>query len=218
MGWREPVGKHRVGSEYADVAPILGARVPRTAQWGCLMPRIMSVSHTTQAVIERRKTQTRRSGWRFLKPGDTIDLSPKAMGLPKGSKIQRIATVRIAEVRREPLNAITQADVDRECLDGATTPAEFVALFCGLMGGTPDQEITVITWEYVEGGRVLNTGGVVAPEDGVVVGAWDVPLPFEWPDVDLPEAAGDMTVTVTVGDAAETAEMVRRQVHHGARP
>ena len=36
------------------------------------MSRLMSVSLTEQAVVERRKTVTRRKGWTFLKPGDEI--------------------------------------------------------------------------------------------------------------------------------------------------
>jgi len=32
----------------------------------------MSVAFTEQAVIERRKTVTRRKGWLFVKPGDLI--------------------------------------------------------------------------------------------------------------------------------------------------
>ena len=36
----------------------------------------MSVSMTEQAVIERRKTVTRRKGWRFLKAGDLDEVAP----------------------------------------------------------------------------------------------------------------------------------------------
>ena len=45
------------------------------------MPRLMSVSLTEQAVVERRKTVPRRLGWwedrngrRLLKPGDRLTL------------------------------------------------------------------------------------------------------------------------------------------------
>lgn len=44
------------------------------------MPRLMSVSLTEQSVVERRKTVTRRTGWRFLKPGDRLTLCRKVMG------------------------------------------------------------------------------------------------------------------------------------------
>ena len=44
------------------------------------MSRLMSVSHTERAVVERRKTVTRRLGWRFLKPGDHLTLCRKVMG------------------------------------------------------------------------------------------------------------------------------------------
>lgn len=41
------------------------------------MSRLMSVSLTEQAVRDRTKTVTRRLGWRFLKPGDTLTLCRK---------------------------------------------------------------------------------------------------------------------------------------------
>ena len=51
------------------------------------MPRLMSVSLTEQAVVERRKTVTRRLGWwedrngrRLLKPGDRLTLCRKVRG------------------------------------------------------------------------------------------------------------------------------------------
>jgi len=36
------------------------------------MPRNMSFSMTTQAVLDETKTVTRRLGWDFLKPGDLL--------------------------------------------------------------------------------------------------------------------------------------------------
>lgn len=51
------------------------------------MPRLMSVTLTEQAVVERRKTVTRRLGWfktkkgvRILQPGDRLTLCRKVMG------------------------------------------------------------------------------------------------------------------------------------------
>lgn len=44
------------------------------------MPRLMSVTLTERAVVERRKTVTRRLGWGFLKAGDRLTLVRKAMG------------------------------------------------------------------------------------------------------------------------------------------
>lgn len=48
------------------------------------MSRLMSVALTERAVIERRKTVTRRLGWVFLKPGDRLTLCRKVMGQALG--------------------------------------------------------------------------------------------------------------------------------------
>jgi hypothetical protein len=83
------------------------------------MPRLMSVSHTADAVVERRKTVTRRLGWRFLKPGDRLTLCRKVMGRKPGEPLERLAEVEVVSVRREPIMQMTDADV----------PLEGVAMF-----------------------------------------------------------------------------------------
>jgi len=50
--------------------------------------RNMSFAMTTDAVIARTKTVTRRTGWKFLKRGDLIRPMRKTMGLKKGEKIE----------------------------------------------------------------------------------------------------------------------------------
>lgn len=59
------------------------------------MSRLMSVSLTEQAVLERRKTVTRRLGWRFLKPGDRLTLCRKVMGRKPGEPLVRICDVEV---------------------------------------------------------------------------------------------------------------------------
>src|SRR5690606_7983375 len=78
---------------------------------GVLMPRLMSVSLTEQAVLERRKTVTRRLGWKFLKRGDRLTLCRKVMGRKKGEPLVRLAEVEVVDVRREPLWNISRGDV-----------------------------------------------------------------------------------------------------------
>jgi hypothetical protein len=116
------------------------------------MSRLMSVSLTEQAVIERRKTVTRRLGWLFLKPGDTLTLCLKVMGRKKGEPLHRICDVRVLTVRREPLFAITQEEVEREGFRG-WKPARFIAFFAGKMGCTFNVDVTRIEWEYLNGGE-----------------------------------------------------------------
>lgn len=131
------------------------------------MPRLMSVALTEDAVRARRKTVTRRAGWTALRPGTELDLCRKVMGRRKGDPLVRIARVRVTDVRREPLSAITDEDVRREGFTDedvrwnphfprreqvrwSGTPAEwFVQFFAEHMGGRWDQEVTRIAWEYL---------------------------------------------------------------------
>lgn len=109
----------------------------------------MSVSHTEEAVRDRRKTVTRRVGWRFLKPGDRLTLCRKVMGRMPGEPLVRLAEVEVVDVRREPLEEISLADVDREGLPDLT-PLGFVQFFIDHMGGWSDQEVTRIEWRYID--------------------------------------------------------------------
>jgi hypothetical protein len=108
----------------------------------------MSVSLTEDAVRERRKTVTRRLRWLTLKPGDRLTLCRKVMGRRQGEPLVRICDVEVVSVRREPLHAITKADVAREGFTGQT-PAEFVAFFTKHMRCQPDTEVTRIEFRYL---------------------------------------------------------------------
>jgi hypothetical protein len=114
------------------------------------MARLMAVSLTEAQVRARTKTVTRRAGWRALKPGDRLTLCRKVMGRRPGEPLDRITDVEVTAVRREPLNAITAADVAAEGFP-QMTPAEFVGFFCATHRGcTPQTEITRIAWRYVD--------------------------------------------------------------------
>lgn len=109
--------------------------------------RNMSFALTTQQILDRTKTVTRRKGWTFLKPGDLIRACKKCMGFKKGEKIEPLAILRVVDVRREPLHAINDDDVERE---GFIMPAhEFIDMFCESMSGDRWQEVTRIEFEYV---------------------------------------------------------------------
>lgn len=114
------------------------------------MSRLMSVALTEDAVRERRKTVTRRLGWKFVKPGDRLTLCRKVMGRKPGEPLVRICDVEVVDVRREPLNYITADDVVRE---GFThnNPIRFVSFFCDAMKCDPDTEVTRIEWRYLGG-------------------------------------------------------------------
>ena len=76
------------------------------------MPRLMSVALTEDAVRDRRKTVTRRMGWRMLKSGDRLTLCRKVMGRRKDEPRVRICEVEVVGVRRERLSAISDEDVE----------------------------------------------------------------------------------------------------------
>jgi hypothetical protein len=111
--------------------------------------RLMSVSLTEQAVRERRKTVTRRLGWRFLKPGDHLTLCRKVMGRKPGESLVRICDVEVVSVNREPLMRVTDAEVIREGFPEYRWP-DFIAFFCEHMKCTPETEVTRIEWRYLE--------------------------------------------------------------------
>jgi hypothetical protein len=133
------------------------------------MSRLMSVAMTTDAVIERRKTVTRRKGWwldkngrRLLKPGDTLTLCRKVQGRKPGEPIERLAEVEVVSVRREPLCAVGGPYIQGS--DGLLWPeviaegfpdmgpAEFmIRFFIDAQGIGAMDDVTRIEWRYLDG-------------------------------------------------------------------
>lgn len=120
------------------------------------MSRLMSVAFTEQAVVERRKTVTRRKGWTFLKPGDRLTLCRKVMGRKKGEPLVRVAEVEVVRVDREHLSNLTQfpdygaAEMSREGFPGKD-PAWFIHdYFVDAQGMDPDDLVTRIEWRYLD--------------------------------------------------------------------
>lgn len=64
----------------------------------------MSFALTTEQMLARTKTVTRRLGWRSLKPGTLLQAVEKAMGLGKGGNVRRLGVIRVLSVRRERLD------------------------------------------------------------------------------------------------------------------
>jgi hypothetical protein len=112
------------------------------------MPRNISFALTTEQIKNRTKTVTRRKAWRFLKPGDILNGVVKGMGLKRGEKIQYLGEIRVTAVTREELRLCTDDDAAREGFP-EMTGQQFVDMFCKHMGGTPDQLVTRIEFEYV---------------------------------------------------------------------
>jgi hypothetical protein len=134
------------------------------------MSRLMSVAMTTDAVIERRKTVTRRKGWwlnkngrRLLNVGDTLTLCRKVQGRKPGEPIDRLAEVEVVSVRREPLCAVAGPyafDQNGQYLwpeviaEGFPDmgPDEFMQrFFIDAQGMSQYSEVTRIAWRYLDG-------------------------------------------------------------------
>ena len=109
----------------------------------------MSCALTEQQVVDRIKTETRRKGWRFLKPGDRLTLCRKVMGR-RGAPLVRLAEVEVVSVHRERLCDITADGVEREGFPDRLR-FTFMMFFMDHMGGDVLQEVTVIRWRYLDG-------------------------------------------------------------------
>jgi hypothetical protein len=89
----------------------------------------MSFALTTNQIINKTKTVTRRNGWWFLRPGDVVNAVEKAMGLKKGETVRRICQIQILSTRREQLNQIAPEDVAKEGFPQWTS-ADFIEMYC----------------------------------------------------------------------------------------
>ncbi len=127
------------------------------------MARLMSVSLTETAVVERRKTVTRRLGWKFARVGDQLQLCRKVMGRRAGEPLVRLAVVELVHVSRVPLWKISSADVEREGvpishfaskvdgrLPNVVTPAMWAVWFAETQGCDVDAMVTRLEWKYLD--------------------------------------------------------------------
>lgn len=109
--------------------------------------RHMSFSLTTEQMLDRIKTVTRRLGWSSLKVGTLLQAVEKSQGLRKGEKVRKLGVIRVVSVRIEPLHAIDDGDV---WLEGFNMPAhEFVEMFCEANGCGRNRYVTRIEFEHV---------------------------------------------------------------------
>lgn len=123
--------------------------------------RLMSFALTTEQVRQQRKIVTRRTGWRFLRPGELVQPVVKGQGLKKGESPEKVGgPIRIVSVRREPLNALLNdrlyglREVVAEGFDegqqGIQTPQDFIKFFAKTHGCRTDAVVTRIEFEYTE--------------------------------------------------------------------
>ena len=129
------------------------------------MPRLMSVALTEQAVVERRKTVTRRLGWLHAEVGMQLTLCRKVMGRKKGDPLVRLGEAHVTAVYRQKLWDVTDRDVRREGVPaemfdevdahGVPTPGAWVTWFCEEQNCLPHHEVTVIEFYRVPPAEML---------------------------------------------------------------
>ena len=123
------------------------------------MARNMSFSRTTEQIINRTKTVTRRLGWRNLRSGDRVWAVRKSMGLRKGEKVERLALLEIVDNRREFLWEVTADDVVREGFPEMSVRT-FFALFVRINPRFhTDQRLSRIEFRYIGANETAGAEG-----------------------------------------------------------
>ncbi|MDC3312708.1 hypothetical protein OAV22_02100 [Flavobacteriaceae bacterium] len=90
----------------------------------------MSFAMTPTQILSQTKTVTRRQGWNKTKVNEELQPVLKGMGLKKGESVTRLGgLIQLISVRNEPIEAITQSDVDLEGFPWMS-PDEFVDMYC----------------------------------------------------------------------------------------
>lgn len=118
--------------------------------------RRMAFSHTSPQILDRSKTVTRRTGWRYLKPGDLIEAVEKSRGLKKGERVRTLGVLKVVSVRVEPLSKlVTDARYAEDELPREGFPCwsrdDFIAMFLRVNGlKSTAVAVTRIEFEYVQ--------------------------------------------------------------------
>lgn len=155
-GWRRFNGQHETLASMRDAGYLKGRwakdipgsprRFHRTVVEWALRGRNMSFALTKTQVVDETKDVTRRLGWPDLQPGALLYACEKCQGLKPGERLTGLAILGVLDVRREPLDAITQADVAREGFPDMD-PGGFVSMFCKAMKCKPQALVTRIEFE-----------------------------------------------------------------------
>lgn len=116
------------------------------------MPRLMSFALTTDAIVSRTKTVTRRLGWRSLQPGTQLWACGKVMGRRPTEPLEKLALIEVTDVRRQPLWKIYDEGREGCRREGfpELTPGEFIDLFCQHMNCCRTDEVTRIEFNYLD--------------------------------------------------------------------
>jgi hypothetical protein len=108
--------------------------------------RRMSFAMTEAQLLDGSKTVTRRTGWGHIKPGDQVQAIDKLDFRRKGGS-RVLGVITVVSVRRERIDAITDADVAREGFSGYTAD-RFIEMFCKAMRCSPGDLVTRIEFTF----------------------------------------------------------------------
>lgn len=119
--------------------------------------RRMSFALTTDAVLNRTKTVTRRLGWSFAKVGDQY----LAVDKLRTKNARTLGVIEVVDLRVEPLWAICHEDGTACAREGFPDlrPEAFVAMFAASMKCSPDVGVNRIEFRYMD----------AVPEEGLGV-------------------------------------------------
>lgn len=109
--------------------------------------RRMSFALTTDAVLNRTKTVTRRLGWAFLRPGDRL----LAVDKLRTRAASKLGIIEVTNCQWEPLASITDEDVTKEGFPGKSAEW-FVDVFEHAVGKGP-HIVNRIEFRYVDEAR-----------------------------------------------------------------
>jgi len=116
----------------------------------------MSFTITVEQARAMKKDVTRRQGWANLQEGEIIQQVVKGMGLKKGETVEKIHTIKVVNVTREPLMAIVTiphrghplSEVEREGFP-CRTANWFVDMYCQHNRCDSTDLVTRIEFRYV---------------------------------------------------------------------
>ncbi|DBA34717.1 TPA_asm: hypothetical protein vir519_00052 [Caudoviricetes sp. vir519] len=111
--------------------------------------RLISFALTKEQFLRGEKWQTRRLGWRSLKPGDYLKAVDRVMGFQRGQHPVMFGIIQVQSTGWEPLGDITQEDVIAEGFPALTTE-EFIAFFCQEMRCTRDTLVNKICFQKLK--------------------------------------------------------------------
>lgn len=117
----------------------------------------ISCAKTTQAVVERTKTVTRRWGWRHARVGMRLRIVDRLRYRGSDPPQRILAYARIVQVDLvNPFDHMDQAELEREGC-GHMTESEFLSLILSMKPRGPSAVLRRIEWMYEPSGEFVSS-------------------------------------------------------------